>query len=71
VQALISKIEPRENGYRVAQVVAEGNTFDVTPDFMWVSCDDSIIADKFWYDIDNEEFNLIPVHEQTPMDTPQ
>ena len=70
MQALVSKIEPREGGFRVAQVVAEGATFDVTDDFIWVSCDDSIIADKFWYDIANDTFNLIPVADPVPFELP-
>ena len=70
MQALVSKIEPREGGFRVAQVVADGATFNVTDDFIWVTCDDSIIADKFWYDITNDTFNLIPVIEPVPFEMP-
>lgn len=70
MQALVSKIEPREGGFRVAQVVAEGATFDVTDDFIWVACDETIIADKFWYDIANDTFNLIPVIEPVSFEMP-
>ena len=70
MQALVSKIEPREGGFRVAQVVADDATFNVTDDFIWVACDDSIIADKFWYDITNDTFNLIPVIEPVSFEMP-
>jgi hypothetical protein len=49
-EALISTIEPRETGYRVAQVVAEGETFPVAPTLFWIACNDNVVADQFWYD---------------------
>lgn len=70
MQALVSKIEAREGGFRVAQVVAEDATFDVTNDFIWIACDETVIADKFWYDITNDTFNLIPVIEPVPFELP-
>ena len=57
-KALISTIEPRENGYRVAQV--QTDTFPVASAFKWVDCEDNIEADKYWYDDTNKTFNLIP-----------
>ena len=50
MQALISKIEPRETGYRVAQVEPDDQTFPVAEGLFWTTCDDNIVADKFWYD---------------------
>jgi len=57
-KALISTIESRETGYRVAQV--QNDTFPVTSAFKWVDCEDTIEADKYWYDDANQTFNLIP-----------
>jgi hypothetical protein len=61
MKALISKIEPRVDGYRVAQVVADEETFDVTNDFMWVDCPNTVTADGVWYDLGNSEFKEFPV----------
>ena len=62
MKALISSIEPRETGYRVAQVEEDDNIFPVAePVMFWVNCTDNIIADKFWYDPLNESIKPIPV----------
>lgn len=45
-QALISKIEPREAGYRVAQVVPVGQSFPVSSDMFWVNVTDVVEQDK-------------------------
>ena len=50
MQALISKTELRENGYRVAQVVEDDKVFPVSDDLFWAPCDNNVIADQFWYD---------------------
>ena len=70
MKALISKIEPRVTGYRVAQVVADGETFDVSSDFMWVDCPDTVTADSVWYDLGTSEFKEFPVIVRPPL-TPQ
>lgn len=49
-KALISTLEPRESGYRVAQVEEAANTFEVGSSLMWVDCADDVTADQFWYD---------------------
>jgi hypothetical protein len=48
-EALISPNEPRETGYRVAQVVDQYQTFEVGQPLFWVECADDVIADQFWY----------------------
>lgn len=58
MKALISPIEAREQGCRVAQV--EEVEFDVAAPLFWVDCDDTIKADKFWYNLSDETFNVIP-----------
>lgn len=60
MKALISTIEPRETGYRVAQVEQDANTFPVASDLMWVDCADDVVADQFWYDPADETIKVIP-----------
>ena len=59
-QALISPNEPRESGYRVAQVELE--SFEVGAPLFWTACADDVVADQFWYNPDNQliEPNLPP-----------
>jgi hypothetical protein len=49
-KALISPNEPRETGYRVAQVEPENQTFEVGSPLFWTECNDNVLADQFWYD---------------------
>lgn len=62
-EALISTIEPRETGYRVAQVVAKGETFPVSPKLFWTACADDVVADQFWYDPSDQQIKPIPQPE--------
>lgn len=48
MKALISPIEPRQTGYRVAQV--EHEEFPVALPLFWVDCDDNVMTDVFWFD---------------------
>jgi len=57
-QALISTIEPRETGYRVAQVVLTGETFPVSTEMFWTPCADDVVADQFWYDPADQTIKL-------------
>jgi hypothetical protein len=65
MKSLISKIEPRESGYRVAQVINDGKDFPVSTDMFWVDCDDNVKADQFWYDPVDQTIKQIPVPETT------
>lgn len=58
-QALISPNEPRETGYRVAQV--ESQTFEVGAPLFWTSCADNVVADQFWYDPSDQLIKAFPV----------
>lgn len=49
-EALISPVELREKGYRVAQVVDQYQTFEVGQPLFWINCEDNVVADLFWYD---------------------
>ena len=51
-KALISTVEPRESGYRVAQVEPDGQTFEVGAPLFWTPCADDVVADQFWYNPD-------------------
>jgi hypothetical protein len=59
--ALISTVEPRETGYRVAEVVAQGNKFEVNSALFWVECADDVVADEFWYDPSDELIKPFPI----------
>jgi hypothetical protein len=66
-KALISTIEPRESGYRVAQVEDVNNVFEVADALFWVDCADNVVADQFWYDPSDELIKANPVVvEETP-----
>jgi hypothetical protein len=66
MKALVSKIEPREGGYRVAQVVAPGEEFAVAEGMMWVDCDATVAADAVWYDPNAAAFRSFPIVEAAP-----
>jgi len=59
-QALISPNEPRETGYRVAQIEPNGQTFEVGAPLFWTECADDVIADKFWYDPSDASIQALP-----------
>ena len=60
-QALISPNEPRESGYRVAQVEPDGQTFEVGAPLFWTPCADDVVADQFWYDPADQLIKANPV----------
>jgi len=60
-KALISTVEPRESGYRVAQVEDANNIFEVGASLIWVDCADDVVADQFWYDPSDELIKANPV----------
>jgi hypothetical protein len=60
-KALISTIEPRESGYRVAQVEDATNIFGVADALFWVDCADDVVADQFWYDPSDQLIKANPV----------
>lgn len=62
-EALISTIEPRETGYRVAQVVDQGQTFPVSEQMFWTTCADDVVQDQFWYDPSDQQIKPFPSEE--------
>lgn len=63
MKALISTIEPRETGYRVAQVEQAENIFPVAEDLFWFDCADDVVADEFWYDPADQSIKPVPTPE--------
>lgn len=62
-KALISPNEPRETGYRVAEVLL--NSFDVAEPLFWVDCEDEIQADVYWFDPSDNEIKPFPESEES------
>jgi hypothetical protein len=60
MKALISTIEPRLTGYRVAQVEPDEQTFPVAEAFFWTPCADDVVQDKFWYDPVDQTIKPMP-----------
>lgn len=61
MKALISPIEPRETGYRVAEVHDEG--FEVAEPLFWVDCGSDVLAHQVWYDPSDQQFKPFPEPE--------
>lgn len=61
MKALISPIEPRQTGYRVAWI----NTEEIphANPFFWVDCSDDVVQDQFWYDPVDQTIKPIPQPE--------
>lgn len=62
MKALISPIEIREQGYRVAETHETG--FEVALPYFWVDCDETLIADSKWYDPTDNTFKDFPLPPQ-------
>ena len=60
MKALISTQEPRETGYRVAQVEQDSNIFAVASTLFWVDCADDVVQDQFWFDPTDQTIKPIP-----------
>jgi hypothetical protein len=58
--ALICKNEPRETGYRCADVV-DAIPYEPALDHMWVECSDDLIADTKWFDPSDNTFKDFPL----------
>lgn len=60
MKALISPIEPRKSGYRVAQTIDDNAEFGVAEPLFWVNCADNVVADQFWYDPADQTIKPFP-----------
>lgn len=56
---LVCRNEPREQGYRCADVV-DTIPFEPAPDHMWVECADDFVADSKWFDPADNTFKEFP-----------
>lgn len=65
MKALISPIELRETGYRVAETNSTG--FEVAQPLFWVDCADDVVADQFWYDPVDETIKAMPEPAPAPV----
>lgn len=61
MKALISPNEPRQTGYRVAEVSQQ--QFEVSEPLFWVACANNVVADQFWYDPSDQTIKPIPIPE--------
>ena len=57
--ALVCKNEPRETGYRVAEIV-DAIPYEPAPDHMWVECADDLTADAKWFDPSDNSYKDFP-----------
>jgi len=57
--ALVCKNEPREQGYRVAEIV-DSIPFEPAPDHQWIECADDLKADVKWFDPADNTFKDFP-----------
>ena len=62
MKALISPNEPRQTGYRVAQV--EETEFEVAPPLFWVDCANTEKADQCWYDPSDQTIKPFDITEE-------
>jgi hypothetical protein len=60
-KALISKVEPRESGFRVAQVENASDIFEVGSGLEWIDCANDVVADQFWYDPADQLIKANPI----------
>jgi hypothetical protein len=74
-QALIS---PNENtrdpntdnilGQRIVEV--RDTIFDVAPPLFWIECDDTVEPDKWYYSLETQQINIVPINENSPKTMP-
>jgi hypothetical protein len=65
---LVCKNEPREQGYRCADVV-DTIPFEPAPEHMWVECADDFVADSKWFDPSDNTFKNFPPPPETDFKT--
>lgn len=59
--ALVCKNEPREQGYRVAEIVDALPSFEPSPDHQWIECADDLVADVKWFDPSDNTYKDFPL----------
>jgi len=56
---LVCKNEPREQGYRCADVY-DTIPWDAAPEHMWIECPDDFLVDSKWFDPIDNTFKDLP-----------
>jgi hypothetical protein len=56
---------PIPNSCRVAEVSDE--TFDVAPPLFWTECDDEVVADRWYYDLNDNTIYPKPLPPPEPV----
>lgn len=69
MKALISKVEPRNDGWRVTQVEPNKNVFSVAEDLFWVDCPEECVADAWYYNTETGVCEPLPVDEALELST--
>lgn len=62
-KSLVSTIEPRgkdNSGYRVLEVVEQGQEFETHSNLQWKDCPDHIKMDNYWYNPTANTFHKMP-----------
>lgn len=59
-RALISPNEINPYGQRVSQVENVGNDFEVAEPLYWMDCDDEVVADRFYFDPEDNTIKRFP-----------
>ena len=62
MKALISPNEPRQTGYRVAEI--SESEFEVQKPLFWVDCADTDKADQCWYDPSDQTIKSFDITEE-------
>lgn len=70
MKALVSSIEPCQQGYRIAQVEPDANIFPVAEGLFWVDCADDVKADAFWYHPEHQAIYGVPEAPTQPVEIP-
>ena len=70
MRALISTLESRQTGYRVAQTSDDDQVFPVAETMFWVDFPSGlntelVLQDLYWYDPQDQTIKEIPVAEVT------
>ena len=67
-KALISPNEPRETGFRVAEVCEQ--PFDIALPLFWVDCADDVVTDQFWFDPSDQTIKAFPMSTPESFEQP-
>jgi len=70
-KALICPNEPlnlinQKTGYRVAQVETAESIFAVADPLYWLDCSDEVVADFWYFDLDDATIKEVPVPAPRP-----